>query len=558
MEKRLPVGVSDFKEMIEDDYYYVDKSLFIKELIDNPAKVALIPRPRRFGKTLNLSMVQYFFERSGEDNSHLFTGLKIMEADDKYLAKQGKQPVISLTFKDIKHSKWDKCLKDMMKLIAEEYSRHDYLLASEVLNDYQRRVYREIISLEADDIFYQSALKDLSQYLREYYQERVMILIDEYDAPIQTGYLNGYYNQVVDFMRNLLSGGLKDNPHLEKGILTGILRVAKESIFSGLNNLSVYTLLDKQFAHSFGLLEEEVKQLLADYQLSGCLDEVKNWYNGYSFGNQVIYNPWSIIKYVENNGLADPYWANTSSNDLIKQTILAGGSQLKTDLQSLIEGEPIKVEIDKNIVFPDIETSSHAVWSFLLFSGYLRANSQQREEARLYCQLEIPNIEIKYIYENIILSWFEQNITNHELNLMLNSLTQGDLDTFSVIFQEFVLNSMSNFDIGGDEPEKVYHVFVLGLLLNLRDDYQVISNRESGYGRYDVMIIPEDKSELGIVMEFKKANNYKDESLEAAVEAALEQIKNKNYKQELINKGVEDILELGIAFSGKKIMVESS
>ncbi|GAB6099391.1 AAA family ATPase [Halanaerocella petrolearia] len=555
--KKLPIGISDFKEIIEDDYYYVDKSFLIKDIIDDGAKVILLPRPRRFGKTLNISMLRYFFENSAEDNRHLFADLKINKQAEEYLNKQGQYPVIFLTFKGVKDLTWANCFEDLKDIISEEYERHNYLLEDDILTAKEKKIYQQIIDLTASRVHYQKSLGKLSIYLERYYGTKTIVLIDEYDQPIQSGYAEGYYEEVINFMRGFLETGLKDNSSLAKGVLTGILRVAKESIFSGLNNLLVSSLLNVNYDSYFGLLEEEVEKIFIDYNLEYKLTDIKDWYNGYYFGDQTLYNPWSIINCIYYNGQLKPYWVNTSGNQIIKDLIINSDSQLKSDLELLIKGESVTRKIDENIVFGDIYKNSSSLWSFLLLSGYLRANSSKREDARLYCDLAIPNQEVKYIYEKIIIEWFEENITSQKLKLMLESLTTGDVATFTGIFKEFVLNSMSNFDVGGDAPEKVYHAFVLGLLLNLRDNYQVKSNRESGYGRYDVMLIPEDITKLGIVIEFKKVNQYTNETLEEAVESALNQIEEKEYQQELVGQGIDDVLELGIAFSGKDVMVRN-
>ena len=556
--KKLPIGISDFKELKENNYYFIDKSLFIKDIIDENAKVILLPRPRRFGKTLNLSMLYYFFSNTDEDYSHLFKNLKIKDTEDRYLDKQGKYPVVFLTFRGVKDLSWEDCLENIQDIISSQYESHAYLLEGELLSDKEKTVYRDIVNLSASKVHYQKALSKLICYLERYYNQKTIVLIDEYDQPIQSGYMNGYYEEVISFMRGFLESGLKDNNSLEKGVLTGILRVAKESIFSGLNNLMVSTLLEDKYDSYFGLLEEEVEEIFNDYSLEYRIKEVKEWYNGYNFGEKTLYNPWSIINCIYYHGELKPYWVNTSGNEIIKGLIINGDSEIKSDLELLIKDESIERKIDENIVFADVDKKSTSLWSFLLLSGYLRASNSQRRGARLYCDLEIPNQEVKYIYEEIILDWFEENITSQKLKLMLEALTSGDIEIFSSIFTEFVLNSMSSFDIGGNEPEKVYHAFVLGLLLNLRDNYQVKSNRESGYGRYDVMIIPNKKDKLGIIMEFKKVNEYKKEILEEAVEEALKQIKEKRYKQELLAQGIEGIIELGIAFSGKEVMIKKS
>jgi hypothetical protein len=557
MVKKLPIGINSFKKIIKENYYYVDKSLLIKEIIDDNAEVILLPRPRRFGKSLNMSMLYYFFSKNENSNSNLFKGLKIKKTANDYLEKKGKHPIINIDFKGSKAKNWDLGLKRIKRALADEYQRHSYLLQSGILLEYEKDEFQKIMSLKAEQTAYEFALEKLSRYLKEYHQERVIILIDEYDEPIQSAYLNDYYDDIIDFMRSLLIRGLKGNPNLEKGVLTGILRVAKESIFSGLNNLVVSTLLEERYDQYFGLLESEVEQIFDYYGLKYEMKEVKDWYNGYYFGQEVVYNPWSIISCIDRDGMLKPYWVNTSGNDLIKKLIINSESDVKNDLELLIKEETIEKKINENIVFADIEKKSSSLWSFLLLSGYLRAKNQYRKGARLYCELDIPNTEVNYVYEEIILDWLEENITSYKLNSMLEALINGDVDIFAEIFEEFVLNSMSNFDVGGNEPEKVYHTFVLGLLLNLNDDYQVVSNRESGYGRYDIMIIPNNSDKLGIILEFKKVNKHKDEDLEIGVKKALKQIKDKKYKQNLVSKGIDEILEIGIAFSGKKVMVKS-
>lgn len=358
-------------------------------------------------------------------------------------------------------------------------------------------------------------------------------------------------------MRNLLSGALKDNSNLEKGVLTGILRIAKESIFSGLNNLEVCSLLSHKYSDHFGLLETEVEELLRYYEIEFETGEVKKWYNGYIFGGNIIYNPWSIINYTDKwrEGLL-PYWVNTSSNDIVKQIITRSGREVKEDLEKLIQGESIKKIVEDNLVFGEIEKSADTVWSFLLFSGYLKAISQEQKNKRLYCDLKIPNLEVEYLYEEIIIGWFKQSIYNDRLQMMLKGLVNGDLETFESIFREFIVKTFSYFDTSFEEPEKVYHAFVLGLLVGLNDTHEVKSNRESGYGRYDVMLIPKESPGKGIIFEFKKVNRAKKETLEEATDAALNQIEQKKYEQELRERGVKDLIKIGIAFEGKEILMK--
>jgi hypothetical protein len=553
--KKIPIGISDFKRIIEDEYYYVDRSLFIKEIIDDGSTVLLIPRPRRFGKTLNMTMLKYFYEKSTEDTKYLFNSLRVAGHKD-IMEHHGKYPVIYITFKDIKDSNYEKCYEKIKELISQEYSKNKYLLGC--LEEEDRIYYNDIIFKRASEAEYETSLKNLSNFLYKYEGKRVVILIDEYDVPIQSGYLNDYYDNVIEFMRNFLSAALKDNEYIEKAVMTGILRIAKESIFSGLNNIEVYSILKESYSDSFGFLEADVEQILKYYNITAEIDEVKGWYNGYAFGDNVIYNPWSILNYAKNSeeGLR-PYWVNTSSNDLVRNVLTKGGEGVKKELEALIEDKELEKFINEDVVMNDINRSTENLWSFLLFSGYLKASNKELRRGRSYCSLKIPNLEVKYLYEEIILSWFNDNISSEKLNIMLKALVNGDIKIFGKILKEFVLSSVSYFDTGGGESEKVYHALVLGMLVGLGEEYQVKSNGESGYGRYDVMIIPKDINKKGIIIEFKKVDEEDEEDLEKAVKAALKQIKEKDYKRELTDRGVTDIIEVGIAFQGKNVLVSN-
>ncbi|MDZ7276642.1 MAG: AAA family ATPase [candidate division KSB1 bacterium] len=368
--KKLPVGRSDFRDVIEGNYYYVDKSLFIKEQMDNGAQALLIPRPRRFGKTLNLSMLRYFFEKSESDTSHLFRHLRIWQAGEAYRAMQGRHPVIYLTFKDIKESNWQSAREKMQVTIQMEFLRHDYLRNAKELQSEERKYYGDIVSLNATQSGYEKSLERLSQLLARFHGQRVMLLIDEYDTPIQAGYVNGYYNEIIGFMRNFPSGGLKDNPFWKKGVLTGIMRVARGSIFSGLNNLGVFTLLRSEFSGAFGLKEAEVEQALREFDLLAAYDRVRDWYNGYTFGDRVVYNPWSLVNYLNSaDKECRPYWLNTSDNAIVEQLLTRGGRELKVELESLIAGGSVEKLVEENIVFAEIEQREDLLWSFLLFGG---------------------------------------------------------------------------------------------------------------------------------------------------------------------------------------------
>ncbi len=556
--QKLPVGLSDFKEVIEGNYYYVDKSLLIKELIDQGAKALLLPRPRRFGKTLNLSMLRYFFEKTETDTSHLFRHLKIWQAGEEYTGSQAKYPVIYLTFKDIKEAHWKSALKKMKRLIQKEFLRHKYLRADQGLGAEERKHFEEIAKLKAGQSDYEDSLKQLSDYLARHHGQKVILLIDEYDTPIQAGYANGYYAEVVSFMRNFLSAGLKDNPHLEKGVLTGIMRVAKESIFSGLNNLGVYTLLSHSFADKFGLTESEVKQMVQDYQAEDHYPAINEWYNGYHFGDTVIYNPWSIINYLSNpkDGFK-PYWLHTSDNAIVEKLLTRGGKELKKELESLIAGESVEKPVEESIVFGEIEQREDLLWSFLLFGGYLKYLSCRRDENtdKLHYQLAIPNREVRITYTDLIARWFTEKFDDEKLQSMLRALREGEIRLFEHLFQEMVMTIFSYHDFGA-ESEKVYQAFVTGLLVWLGGDYELKSNRESGYGRYDLMIIPKDQKRIGYVIEFKKVSAYENETVETAIAKAFAQIEAKGYETELRARGIKTIKQLAIVFEGKQVWVK--
>jgi len=553
VEKIFPIGVSDFQEIITGNYYYIDKSLFIKDVIEDGAKVILLPRPRRFGKTLNISMLKYFY--GSKDSVSLFQKLKIKEYKH-IMDKQGKYPVIYLTFKDEKHSTWENCKKGFTMLFSNLYLQYDYLLNSDALSDVEKKNFNSILHEEAELVEVAKSLLNLSSYLYKYHNQKVVILIDEYDVPIQEGYTKGYDNQIIEFMRNLLSGGLKDNIYLEKAVLTGILRVAKESIFSGLNNLRVSTLLNSRYSNYFGFLEEEFDDMLNYYGIKSQKSEIKKWYNGYVFGNNVIYNPWSVLNYAKefNEGFR-AYWVNSSGNDLIKSILAKANDTTKKEFEDLIQGKSIHKQIHEDILINEVDKDSENIWSFLLFSGYLKAVNQKLKEGIVYCDLQIPNFEVLTLYKKIIVSWFKDNIGNEKFLFMLKSLISGDMETFELLLEECITKSVSYFDIG-NESEKFYHAFVLGMLISLNEDYEISSNRESGYGRYDIMLKPKKNTLPGIIIEFKKVNTARKETLEVAVEKALKQIEQKKYKQQLLELNVKDIMEVGIAFEGKEGLVK--
>ena len=534
--------------------------MLIKEFWEAHGETILIPRPRRFGKTLNMSMIKYFFS-CGENkdiNRKLFSNLNIEKHED-IMRLQGKYPVIYLSFKDEKHSSFESFVESIKKLFSECFIDNNYNMATDSLEVEDSDYYNSVRSKTSDIISLSSALKNLSKYLCNYHNQKVIILIDEYDVPIQAAYMHGYYDEAIEFMRNLLSGAFKDNIYLEKAMITGILRVAKESIFSGLNNLKVSSLLSYDFSDKFGFTEEEIDALSKEYEVTSSINDIKDWYNGYYFGKNIIYNPWSVLNYLASHeeGLK-PYWVNTSSNDLVKVLLSKGGQDIKKDLESLITGEAITKYIDESIAMADIEKSSDNLWSFLLFTGYLKSISKERVGLRDYYKLAIPNLEVTTLYYEIIENWFKDTISKPNYDIMLNALLTGDLKTFTKIFRTYVLKSLSYFDVGGNEGEKVYHAFVLGMLISLGDSYELLSNRESGYGRYDVCIIPKDIKELGIIIEFKKLDLEDDDTLEEMAEEALRQIEDKKYETSLKSRGIENILKLAIVFKGKDILIKKA
>ena len=578
--KRLPVGISDFKDVVTGKYYYVDKTLFIKEIIDKGNKVLLIPRPRRFGKTLNLSMVGYFYDCCPEEvfpddegrypsnkndmprNSYkaLFKSFAIRKAGTEYRKKMGKHPVIYLSFRSLKDSDWETCLGKIKYLIKSEYLKHKYLLSSPKLEPEEKDYFKKIIESRGDKGDYENSLQMLMIYLSRFYEERVVILIDEYDTPVHAGYYNDYYEIIIGFMRNFLCAALKDtDKYLEKSVITGILRIAKESIFSGLNNPGIFTLTADEFSDGFGFTEKEIETLLTDFNLLDLYNDIRKWYNGYMFGGKTIYNPWSIISLLESNTHElQPYWINTSDNKLVEILLSKGGKELKEELEQLIRGESIEKYIDDNIVMRDISTRDDLLWSFLLMSGYLKYTDYKMNDSQeLYYTLSIPNFEVKFIYRNIIRNYFSSKMEARKLDIMLKALIEGDVVLFEEKFQDLVALVFSYHDFGG-EPEKVYHAFVTGLLVWISGTHEVRSNRESGYGRYDIMVIPGNPAQTGYVIEFKSVNKRRGETVQAAIESALLQIEEKRYEMELIERGIRNIKKLAIVFDGKDVCVKES
>jgi hypothetical protein len=577
--KKFAVGESDFKDIIKGNYYYVDKSLFIKEILDRGEKVILIPRPRRFGKTLNITMLKYFYDCCPEDlprvpgtpaadnkpvtpgNTYksLFSSLAIANAGPQYLEKMGQHPVIFLTFKNIKEPDWETCRSKIKQLIQKEYLRHSYLLENQKLMSPEQDYFRRVIDLKGDQGDYENSLENLLIFLNRYYGQRAVILIDEYDAPVHAGFTCGYYDEVINFIRNFLCGGLKDTgQYLEKGVLTGIMRVARESIFSGLNNPGVFTFLSEEFNDKFGFTEKEVETLLTVFNVLDRYEEVQQWYNGYNFGGRIIYNPWSITNFLSSTGKElKHYWVNTSDNAIVDSLLSREGKELRKELEQLIRGESIEKAIDENIILKEVTRREDLLWSFLLMGGYLKQTDKRRDPAsgKTFYKLSIPNEEVKITYTGIIDRYFSDKIENEQLEIMLKALIDGDIKLFEKMLKMIVLAVFSYHDFSG-EPEKVYHALVAGLLVWISNTHEIKSNRESGYGRYDIMIIPKDLAKTGYVMEFKTVDTEENETVESAVKAALKQIAEKKYETELVQRGVKNYKKLAVVFNGKDVTVK--
>ena len=564
MAKVISIGNQSFESMRERDNFYVDKTSVIKEWWENEDIVTLITRPRRFGKTLNMNMLECFFSNKYKDRGDLFEGLDIWK-EEKYCKLQGTYPVIFLSFADVKQNNYEETIQKIKKIIFDIYQKYDFLKDWEGLTDKEKTAFRNIDCVMSD-IVAQGAIKDLSDYLSRYYGKKVIILLDEYDTPMQEAYVSGYWKELVAFTRSLFNATFKTNPYLERAIMTGITRVSKESIFSDLNNLVVVTTTSNQYETAFGFTEEEVFNALDEQGLSEKKQEVKSWYDGFTFGDsRDIYNPWSIINYLKYKKFTT-YWADSSSNGLINNLIQKGSPYIKTMLETLIKGEKINVIIDEQIVFSELDYSEDAVWSLMLASGYLKVISSEelnliRESDNEY-ELAITNREILFMFRKMILRWFTP--AKMETNEFIKALINGDVESMNAYMNKVTLKTISYFDSGNspsdEEPERFFHGLVLGLMVDQTENYIITSNRESGYGRYDIMLEPIDKSNENlpcIVIEFKVINPKKEKTLEETVEAALNQIEDKGYDAELVKRGVkkENIYHYGFAFKGKNVLI---
>ena len=550
----IGLGESDFRVLRTMKDYYIDKTMYIKDIIDNRSKVILVTRPRRFGKTLNMSMLRYYFDCSQKDNKELFEGLKIMEQGEEYTSKLGYYPCIYLTLKDVNEDTYEKMILNMKTAMLNTYKEHMYLLDSDKIYPFEKEKINNILYFREDEVTLKNSVKDLSEYLSRYYDKPVMLFWDEYDVPLQTAYVEGYYEEAVKFFKTFYGTTFKDNQYLQKTVLTGVSRVAKESIFSGANNFDVYTVLDDEFSDDFGITEKEMDKIIEDFEVQDEKEEIKKWYDGYIIGHtEGIYNPWSILNYLKNKELK-PYWVNTSSNDLIK-LILKNSATVKEKIEQLLRDEEIEVPINLETVIVGIEQNEENIWGLLLGTGYLKVTGVVDLAMRVY-KVKIPNYEIKFLFQNIIRDWFNDKVIGNNLNTILKDLVTLKLDEFEQKFKVLVRQMFSFMDVGENTAENFYHAFVLGMLVGLKDSYYVNSNRESGYGRYDIMLEPKDKNGNSFIMEFKVYREEKEKDINDTIESAKKQIEERKYEENLQEKGFTNITKMVFAFKGKEVKMQ--
>ena len=546
--KALPIGVSDFK-LATTGYYYVDKTLMIRDFLDKKPMVSLFTRPRRFGKTLNMDMLRVFFEKTNEDTSVYFKDKQIWQCGDYYTKHQGQYPVIFLTFKDVKSMTWEETFQKIRRLISLEFIRHNELETSSVLTSYEKEQYHLLAGDSGDEVDCQMGLQLLSLLLHKHYDRECIIIIDEYDTPIQQGHTCNFYPEIVNFMRNFFSGGLKDNPHLAFGFLTGILRVAKESIFSGMNNLKTYSILDDGYSSYFGFTEKEVKDMLRYYGKDDKYNELSEWYDGYRFGDTEIFNPWSVINYISDNCFPKAFWHSTGSNDIIGEIVKTATPEITEDLYKLLCGEKIAAYIDTGVIYPEVQNNPYSIYSFLLVAGYLKvANIYPQSDGNFMCDVAIPNKEITFVYEKEVLNRTNQNSLAISIS---QAIFSKDTQKLQSLLEDFMIKSISSID-GANEG--FYHGMMLGLCAILGNRYKIRSNRESGLGRFDIQLMPLAKGMPGFIFEFK---HTKDEHIDLSTlaDSALQQIEAKKYDTELRDNGVTSIISIGIAFRGKSAVV---
>ncbi|MDE6424658.1 MAG: ATP-binding protein [Ruminococcus sp.] len=552
--KPIPIGIEDFKEIIDMNCYFVDKTMLIGDILDSGSKVTLFTRPRRFGKTLNMSMLRRYFEKTEGDNSYLFDGLAISGAGDKYKSYMQQYPVINISLKSMKQPTWEEAFSQFKEIIANEFERHQEILKFASISGRKRKRIQGVLEDTADDTVYLTTLKLISDCLYEVYNKKVIVLIDEYDVPLENAYFNGFYDNMIDLIRSVFESVLKTNDSLEFGILTGCLRISKESIFTGLNNLNVYSVTDNAFSKYFGFTEQEVKQLADYYSLSDCFDTVKTWYDGYMFGKTEIYNPWSVLKYIQyslsdDSNIPDAYWVNTSSNSIIHELVVKSDRRIRDDIETLIKGDSIDKPLYQDITYVNMNVKSDYIWSFLLHTGYLKPLRIYKNGIQTYFTAVIPNLEIVTIYENTFKQWFDESIRIADKSILLNAVLNGDSETFEFEVNRWLLKSISYHD----GYENFYHGFLVGLL-EYSDEYLVESNRESGTGRNDIVIKNVLTRDIAVILEIKSVG--KGESLDQMCDVALRQIEDRQYEVGLVNEGYKKILKYGIAFEGKRCKIK--
>lgn len=560
MKKTISIGIQGFSDLRERNCYFVDKTHFIKEWWESQDMVTLITRPRRFGKTLNMSMLECFFSNKYANRADLFAGLSIWK-EEKYRQLQGTYPVLFLSFASVKAGNLEEAKAQVKGEIARVYRENKYLIDTDIFDNRERERYDNVV-VSMDDVTAQDSLRNLAEWMEKYYGKKVIIFLDEYDTPMQEAYIQGYWDEFTSFVRSLFNATFKTNPYLERAIMTGITRVSKESIFSDLNNLRVVTTTSDLYADCFGFTEEEVFAALDEYEMSDKKDEVKQWYDGFTFGEyRDIYNPWSITNYLKEKKLR-AYWAATSSNGLVSRLIRTASVDVKEKMEDLLKGQEIVVNFDEQIVYNQLDQDENAIWSLLLASGYLKADQVEYRGMlnKPWYHLTITNLETESMFENMFAGWFKNQDANY--NDFVKAMLKGSLKEMNIYMNDVALTTFSSFDTGRrpsgkTQPERFYHGFVLGLLADLRERYQIRSNRESGYGRYDVMLMPLNQQDKAIVIEFKVYEPDEESSLQDTVQSALDQIKEKNYDAELLAQGIsaDRICHYGFAFEGKKVLI---
>lgn len=551
----LPIGVDDFSKVIQGAYYYVDKTLLIKELLDRKGEVNLFTRPRRFGKTLNISMLRYFFDCSVQNGADLFSETKILKAGEKYSAHMGKYPVISLSLKALKQPTFSLSFDMLKRTLKKEYDRHwEVIAAGGKLTSSELERYEKIRDLKGEDADYYIALEFLSECLYRTYHQKVVILIDEYDVPLENAYFAGFYGEMTGLIRSLFESALKTNPNLEFAVITGCLRISRESIFTGLNNLKIMSLTSNDYAEHFGFTQGEVDQILEYYGINACRETMKKWYDGYIFGEEAVYNPWSVINYTEAcwrkaDALPSPYWSNTSSNSIIRKLVESANLGVRQEIELLIAGESIEKPVHEDITYEDIDSTQDSLWNFLFFTGYLKKISERMKEETRYIKMAIPNSEVRYIYKTTILRWFEEKIQQKDLSAFYNSILEGNTSLMEETLSDSLMETISFYDY----QEDFYHGFLAGMLKNI-GNYIVLSNRESGTGRPDILLKYPSIRGKAVILELKAAKSYQE--LEAACEDALAQIEDRRYEEGLRQEGYRNIIKYGVAFYKKECMVK--